>query len=700
VQGQDRLPQTIGGYRIVRRLSREATVDVLLAKSEAARGQERSVVLTLVSPTFRGDASFEQTFVRETQALAQLDHPSVIRLLDVFSAPDIRAMVFEDFEGVTLSELRSALIARSEMLPEAAVYAIAAALFSALAAAHAARDPNSGNLLPIVHRDVNPSQIIIARDGAVKLGGFGLERITGVRGDARNPEARGYLPPEKARGEAVTIRSDVYAAMIIVWELLARRRAVRDDVLPEQELARALAQPTLVSLEVLRPDLPALVRSVVSRALEPQVERRAVTAEEAASIFWSAAPPEDATRSLAEYVSRSQSAIAAAPMTPEPARAREPLPSFPPRPSPRRMWNSSPTLTPLSTVSPPSSRSGSIPDARFSQDVDRVSSMPTSPGQASKPSPIPPPPGIFQPQPPLAPPPPSNRPPSSRGFATRTQAGGFDVGALQPLLAQAALAPPPVAPAPTAAAPPPSPYTPPTPTPGPAAFAPAGDARTPAASLPGMGVPLAMAPLPPTPPVPDVVAPAPAPQPLWSPPAAPVPLGLSAATAPTVRPPRPAKRSSSMMALTTGLFLVTAAIGAAGFVWLFRKPVVQTAHTVQTAKPTKGTIATATATPSSTATATATATSTATATATPTATAKVTAAPTAAPEASAAAGDGTTGTLRIDKRFAGHRIFFDGKVLGEGESFTVPCGKHTVKVGSRGKPQKLDIPCGGEASAK
>ncbi len=778
MQGNDRLPETIGGYRIVRRLAREATVDVLLARGEGARGEGREVVLKLVSPTFRGDASFEQTFVRETQAIAQLDHPNVVRLYDVFSATDVKAMVLEHVDGLSLSELRAALAKRNEAIPDVAAFGIGAALFGALAAAHAARDPQTGNLLPIVHRDIFPGQIQVGRDGAVKLGGFGLERITGVRGDARSPEARGYLPPEKARGEPVTIRSDVYAAAVVIWELLARRRAVRDDALPEQELVRALSQPTIVSLEVLRPDLPSLVRSVISRALEPQIERRAVTAEEAASIFRSAAFGEESRRLIAQGVSHAMveggAGAGTGTATDELTRAPEPsLPSFPlassasspsspsspeftpfagsvserpgpPRPNPRRMWGSSPTFTPSAPVVTPSSTSrGSIPDARLSGAPPEAAppSAPSTkaPSVAKAPAPISKPP----PMPPL-----SDRP-RQPPVSSRTVAGGFTISSLKPLIET----PPPSAPSSRPSRPPPrpAPSVRPLPTPEPLFAMPTSGAPPPrgADPLPGMAVPLAtgatilddMSPMPPA-----VNAPVPPPSSdgiaaFWSSPstspAAPTPVPVFALatpfggpstpapvpTMPTVRYAGDSKRKSeraSLKTLALGLFLLAAAIGAAGFAWLFRRSVVGPPSSV-TASPTPSVrpsvsvtitppapsaapapsnaiaIAIASSAPSSVASAKPSASAVA-----PSASATPPTPPTpvvAAAGSEGASADATSGSLRFDRRAVGHRVFIDGRVVGEGEGpYTVACGAHDVRIGSKGKLQKVEVACGNETT--
>ena len=81
------------------------------------------------------------------------------------------------------------------------------------------------------------------------------------------------------------MRADVYAASLLLWELLAQRKAIQRGALPEMEVLRAMAEPNIVSLDVLRPDLPARLRDAVARGLEPQEAKRSITAEEMVAIL-------------------------------------------------------------------------------------------------------------------------------------------------------------------------------------------------------------------------------------------------------------------------------------------------------------------------------------------------------------------------------------------------------------------------------
>jgi serine/threonine-protein kinase len=280
---QEGLPQTIAGFRVVRRLATGGTSDVLLAHANGPNGFERAVVLKLLLAEYKDDPSFERMFAVEAAAYARLAHPSIVKLYDFFATGDQLVMVLEHVDGLPLNALRAELTNAGEVLEDRAVFYLMSRVFAALAAAHAARDPETREFSPVIHRDVNPSNVLIHRDGSVKLADFGIAKVTGMAGDTKTGFIKGtfgYMSPEQVRGEQVTVRADVYAATLLLWELLARRRAIQHGALSDLEALRAMAHPNIVSLDVLRGDLSADLRKIIARGLEPIAENRSVTATE------------------------------------------------------------------------------------------------------------------------------------------------------------------------------------------------------------------------------------------------------------------------------------------------------------------------------------------------------------------------------------------------------------------------------------
>jgi serine/threonine protein kinase len=300
-------PQQIGGFRVLRRLASGATTDVLLARAEGPHGFERVVALKVLLQPSRSDPAFESSFAREAAAYARLSHPAIVKLYDFFAVDGQLVMVLEYIDGLPLHKLRATLSIGGERLEDSAAFFIGSRIFAALAAAHSASNPTSGEFSPVIHRDINPSNVLVPWDGHEKVSDFGIGKASGAQGDMRMGFVKGtygYMAPEQVRGEAVTVRADVYSATLILWELLTRRKAIQRGSLPEADVLKAMITPEFPPLDTLRPDVSADVREAVRLGLEVDPDRRAITAEEMANILKRAMIGDEGRGSLADAISR------------------------------------------------------------------------------------------------------------------------------------------------------------------------------------------------------------------------------------------------------------------------------------------------------------------------------------------------------------------------------------------------------------
>jgi eukaryotic-like serine/threonine-protein kinase len=282
VDGKQDPLDRLGGYRVLRRIATGGTSDVLLAKAEGPLGFERQVVLKLLLSQYRDDEQFARMFAREAAAYARLSHPSIVRLFDFFSQNDQLVMVLEFVDGLPLNRLRASLKDVGKKLSDMSALYVADRIFDALACAHGFID-ETGAKSPVIHRDVNPSNVLVGWNSEVKLADFGIARVTGVRSDTQAGLIKGtfgYMAPEQVNGGDIGPHTDVYAAGVLLWEMLAHRKAIQRGALPEIEILRAMAEPQIVSLDVLRPDLDRRLRDAVRFALEPDPAKRKITAEE------------------------------------------------------------------------------------------------------------------------------------------------------------------------------------------------------------------------------------------------------------------------------------------------------------------------------------------------------------------------------------------------------------------------------------
>jgi eukaryotic-like serine/threonine-protein kinase len=280
----------IGGYRVLRQLSVIGPVQIHLACEEALEGFSRNVVLKIVPNGSGRDADETRELLDDVTACAELTHPSVVRTHQIFLHDDAVVLALEYLDGTSLAELlaRHATTWRRCFSDDAALH-VGLSICDALAHAHAMLD-EEGFAAPIVHRAVNPSNVLIGRDGLVKLDGFGFAKILG--GVATDPAdgttwTPAYLAPEQIAQHDPNPQNDVYAAGLILWELLTGRTAT---VLPRDPFAieatfKAVAGRKLEPLRSLRPDLPLELARAVDAALAPTPDQRIVTCAEMARLI-------------------------------------------------------------------------------------------------------------------------------------------------------------------------------------------------------------------------------------------------------------------------------------------------------------------------------------------------------------------------------------------------------------------------------
>jgi serine/threonine-protein kinase len=208
-------------YEIQRPIGCGGHAEVHLGVARGADGFERPVAIKRVRADLANQGQLVAMLIEEAHHAARLAHPNVVAVLDLARDGAGRPyLVMEHVDGVNLAALL-------EMgpVPFPAVIFIVRELLSGLGYLHAPRDPSRRGEPGLVHRDVTPRNVLLSWAGAVKLADFGLAQMLQqtVGGSAREGTP-GYLSPEQTRGEPLDGRSDLYAAGIVLWELLAARR--------------------------------------------------------------------------------------------------------------------------------------------------------------------------------------------------------------------------------------------------------------------------------------------------------------------------------------------------------------------------------------------------------------------------------------------------------------------------------------------
>ncbi|MFO0734252.1 MAG: serine/threonine-protein kinase [Labilithrix sp.] len=264
----------LGSYTLFEKIGRGGMAEVFLARQETELGATRLAVVKVVLPAFASDRRFAEMLVHEAKLAARLGHRNIAQVLDLGRDEGRLYIAMEYIEGVDLTALLRHCSEREEGLPVEHAVGIVADVLAGLHYAHR-RTTDAGVPLGIVHRDVSPSNVLVSYDGEVKLCDFGIAHANDLvaedASDALKGKA-GYMSPEHAHGQAVDARSDVFAAGIVLWELLSGRRLYRPrGPIPLIEQARAAEIPPLVDRGFPHHDL--LVR-IVRRALKVDRKER------------------------------------------------------------------------------------------------------------------------------------------------------------------------------------------------------------------------------------------------------------------------------------------------------------------------------------------------------------------------------------------------------------------------------------------
>ncbi len=272
----------LGGYQIVGRLAVGGMAEVYQARprpgTQRSSGEPDEVVLKRLLPAFRNDGAYVKQFVDEAKLTVRLRHPNIVRTFRCFKAGIDYLMVQELVAGRTLAYMLELLRNAGSPMPPAASTYITWSLLKALDYVHRAKLGEGG--ATIVHRDVNPANVLLSISGDVKLTDFGVADREGQH-RSEHGALRGTLPymsPEQVLGHPLDQRSDLFSVGIIFWELLANRRLYEGH--GEAELMHRVRDARIPLLTTVAPDVPEYAAQIARKALFAERKLRFQTAAE------------------------------------------------------------------------------------------------------------------------------------------------------------------------------------------------------------------------------------------------------------------------------------------------------------------------------------------------------------------------------------------------------------------------------------
>jgi len=227
----------------------------------------RMVAIKILKEDLAGDEEFQRRFYTESQAVAMLSHPNIVAVYDVSRSGSTEYIVMELIEGITLKQY----INRKGLLNWKEALHFATQITKALSHAHSRG---------IIHRDIKPHNIMILKDGSVKVADFGIARLLSMQ-NTLTQEALGsvhYISPEQAKGGQVDARSDIYSVGVVMYEMLTSRLPFVGDSAVSVAIQHISAIPLMP--RDINPDIPIGFEDITMHAMEPDISLRFTTADE------------------------------------------------------------------------------------------------------------------------------------------------------------------------------------------------------------------------------------------------------------------------------------------------------------------------------------------------------------------------------------------------------------------------------------
>ncbi|MGZ3405809.1 MAG: serine/threonine-protein kinase, partial [Polyangia bacterium] len=276
-------PLRFGQYTLTARLGRGGMADVYRARREGAAGFERTVVVKKILGSHNEDPQFVDMFINEAKIAARLTHPNIVQVYELGEQDGEFFIVMEYVKGKDLLRLLRTL-AQSKpegpaVPPLVAAY-IARETARGLGHAHEHTD-ESGGAKPIVHRDVSPQNIMLSYDGQVKLVDFGIAKaLDTMKEETRTGALKGkfaYMAPEQVGGHSPGPQSDIFAAGVVLHEMLTGRRLFKgtSDYETLQKVQNMPVPPPSTVSATVSPELDAIVLQALERDRKVRYSRAA-----------------------------------------------------------------------------------------------------------------------------------------------------------------------------------------------------------------------------------------------------------------------------------------------------------------------------------------------------------------------------------------------------------------------------------------
>ncbi|HTM19848.1 MAG TPA: serine/threonine-protein kinase [Kofleriaceae bacterium] len=255
-------------FQIIERLDKGGMAEVFRGVSESIQGFKKSVAIKRILPNLVKNEKFVAMFLDEARLSLYLQHANIVHVFDIGQSDNTYFLVMEFVDGCNLKKIIEHAQRQGRLLPiQEALYMMVEAC-KGLSYAHHLENPETGEPLHVVHRDISPPNILVSKQGEVKLVDFGLAKANSQLEQTDQGVVKGkfsYLAPEAAWGHEVDQRADVFAIGIILWELFTGRRLFYGDT--DLQTVQMVREARIPSIGALNPKVESELEAIVRKAL-------------------------------------------------------------------------------------------------------------------------------------------------------------------------------------------------------------------------------------------------------------------------------------------------------------------------------------------------------------------------------------------------------------------------------------------------
>jgi eukaryotic-like serine/threonine-protein kinase len=271
-------------YTITERLDHGGMAEVFRGISESISGFKKNVAIKRVLPNLTKNEKFVAMFLDEARLSLNLQHANIVQVFDISKTPDnAYFLVMEFVDGCNLKAIIERQKQKNRRVEIAHTIYIMIECCKALQYAHSLEHPETNEPLGIVHRDISPPNILLSKNGEIKLVDFGLAKANSQIESTDPGVVKGkfsYLSPEAASGIEVDHRADIFAVGILLWELLTGRRLFFGDT--DYQTVELVRQAKIPSLAAHNPEIEAELEGIVRKALAKDPDDRFASAADLA----------------------------------------------------------------------------------------------------------------------------------------------------------------------------------------------------------------------------------------------------------------------------------------------------------------------------------------------------------------------------------------------------------------------------------